>query len=121
MDLSALKNDQVHAVAAHLVVAEAITRTRRPADVKREERRYRLRLNGKLAQVISRRTGEWQITDATRPLLHDTELLVLVDFIPTAPEFYVAPADWFLVDVKQRTTACIQPTWRNGLSVGICC
>lgn len=43
VNLPALNNDQVHAVAAHLAVAEAIMRTRLPADVKPEARRYRLR------------------------------------------------------------------------------
>jgi hypothetical protein len=42
VDLSALNNDQVHAVAAHLAVSEAIIQTTLPAEVKREERRYRL-------------------------------------------------------------------------------
>ncbi|MFK0244595.1 hypothetical protein ACIQUM_07840 [Amycolatopsis azurea] len=105
MDLSTLNNDQVHAVAAHLAVAEAIVRTRCPAEVKPEARRYRLSLNGKLAQVTARRTGEWQVTDGTRPLLDNTEVLVLVDFIPELPEFYVIPADWFRADVEQRYAA----------------
>lgn len=105
MNLPALNNDQVHAVAAHLAVAEAIMRTRLPADVKPEARRYRLRLDGKLAQVISRRTGDWQVADATRPLADDTDLLVLVDFIPETPEFYVIPADWFCQDVERRFAA----------------
>ncbi|RSN60695.1 hypothetical protein DMH01_15550 [Amycolatopsis sp. WAC 04182] len=105
MDLSTLNNDQVHAVAAHLAVAEAIVRTRRPAEVISEARRYRLRLDGKLAQVTARRTGEWQVSDATRPLLDDTEVLVLVDFIPELPEFYVMPAEWFRADVEQRYAA----------------
>ncbi|WP_410646552.1 hypothetical protein [Amycolatopsis sp. cmx-4-54] len=105
MNLSTLNNDQVHAVAAHLAVAEAIVRTRRPAEVISEARRYRLRLDGKLAQVTARRTGEWQVSDATRPLLDDTQVLVLVDFIPEQPEFYVIPAERFRADVERRYAA----------------
>lgn len=108
MNLAELNNDQVHAVAAHLAVAEAIVQTRVPVDVKPEERRYRLRVGGKLAQVISHRTGDWQITDATRPLLPDPELLVLVDFIPDTPEFYVVPAAWFCEEVAQRYAAFLE-------------
>lgn len=115
MNLSDLSNDQVHAVAAHLAVAEAVIQTRLAAEIVPEERRYRLRLagkwaggqqtGGKLAQVFSRRSGDWQLTDARHPLADDTELVVLVDFIPDAPKFYVIPADWFREDVKQRHDA----------------
>lgn len=108
VDLSALNNDQVHAVAAHLAVAEAIIQTKLPAEVKREERRYRLQVGGRLVQVTARRTGEWQVTDATRPLASDTDILILVDFIPDAPEFYPIPADWFRRDVAERYAAFMQ-------------
>jgi hypothetical protein len=105
VDLTSLNNDQVHAVAAHLAVAEAIRRARVPADIKAEDRRYRLRVNGKLTQVFSRRQGDWQITDGRHPLAPDTELVVLVDFVPRDPEFYVMTADWFTQDVTGRHAA----------------
>ena len=108
MDLSSLNNDQVHAVAAHLAAAEAIIQTRLPAEVQREERRYRLRVNSRLAQVTARRTGEWQVTDATRPLATDTDVLILVDFISEVPEFYPIPADWFRRDVAERYAAFLR-------------
>lgn len=50
---------------------------------------------------FSRRKGDWQLTDARHPLADDTDLVVLVDFIPDVPESYVIPADWFRADVKQ--------------------
>lgn len=102
MDLSLLSGDQVHAVAAHLVVAEAIIHTRLPADTVRETRRYRVRIGDTLAQVASRRTGEWQISDATRPLASDTDVLVLVDFVPETVEYFLVPGDWFRDDVTRR-------------------
>jgi hypothetical protein len=106
--LSALNNDQVHAVAAHLVVAEAIIKTRLPADVVPEERRYRVRIGGRLAQVASRRTGDWQIGDVNRPLAPGTELMILVDFAPELPEFYPIPGDWFVQDIRKRYDTYLQ-------------
>jgi hypothetical protein len=102
MELSALSTDQLHAVAAHLALAEVIIQTQLPAEVKPEERRYRLRVDGKLVQVISRRTGDWQVTDVHHPLLPDTDAVILADFIPASPEFYVVPADPFRQGVTER-------------------
>ncbi len=53
------------------------------------KRRYRLRVDGKLAQVVSRRSGDWQVTDVNRPLLPDTDVVIFVDFVPGATEFYL--------------------------------
>jgi len=46
-------------VAAFTTAAEAVIQTKRPVEVKPEERRYRLMVDGKLVQVISRRSRDW--------------------------------------------------------------
>jgi hypothetical protein len=45
--------EQVHAVTTFTTAAEAVIQTRRPVEVKPEERRYRLVVGGKLMQVFS--------------------------------------------------------------------
>lgn len=73
LSLTELSNDQIHAVAAYLVVAEAIVRTRLPVDVQPEGRRYRVRVgrSAVLVQVFSPRSGDWQL-DIKNPLAPDT-------------------------------------------------
>lgn len=105
MSLAKLNNDQVHAVAAFTSAAEAVIQTRRPVEVKPEERRYRLVVDGKLVQVFSRRSGDWQLTDATQPLVPDTDAVVFVDFSVELTQFYPVPAAWFREDVAKRYAA----------------
>ena len=105
MSLAKLNNDQVHAVAAFTSAAEAVIQTRRPVEVKPEERRYRLVVDGKLVQVFSRRSGDWQLTDATQPLVPETDAVVFVDFSVEPTQFYPVPAAWFREDVAKRYAA----------------
>ena len=105
VSLAKLNNDQVHAVAAFTSAAEAVIQTRRPVEVKPEERRYRLVVDGKLVQVFSRRSGDWQLTDATQPLVPDTDAVVFVDFSVEPTQFYPVPAAWFREDVAKRYAA----------------
>ena len=105
MSLAKLNNDQVHAVAAFTSAAEAVIQTRRPVEVKPEERRYRLVVDGKLVQVFTRRSGDWQLTDATQPLVPDTDAVVFVDFSVEPTQFYPVPAAWFREDVAKRYAA----------------
>jgi len=105
VNLAKLNNDQVHAVAAFTSAAEAVIQTRRPVEVKPEERRYRLVVDSKLVQVFSRRSGDWQLNDATQPLVHDTDAVVFVDFSDEPTQFYPVPAAWFREDVAKRYAA----------------
>lgn len=105
MSLAELNNDQVHAVAAFTTAAEAVIRTRRPVEVKSEERRYRLVVDGKLVQVLSRRSGGWQLADVTQPLAPGTDVVVFVDFAVVPTQFYPVPAAWFRKDVADRYAA----------------
>lgn len=103
LSLIELSNDQIHAVAAHLVVAEAIIQTRLPVDAWPEGRRYRVRV-GRSAmpvQVFSRRSGDWQL-DIKNPLAPDTQAVVLVDFSEAPTGFYIVPADQLRDDVRTR-------------------
>lgn len=76
--------------------------------MKTEERRYRLVVDGKLVQVFSRRRGDWQLTDATRPLSPDTDAVVFVDFSIVPTDFYPVLADWFRRDVADRYAAHLE-------------
>ena len=84
---------------------DAVRWARRPVEVKPEERRYRLVVDGKLVQVFSRRSGDWQLTDATQPLVPDTDAVVFVDFSVEPTQFYPVPAAWFREDVAKRYAA----------------
>ncbi|GAB3420134.1 hypothetical protein GCM10027569_48030 [Flindersiella endophytica] len=67
-----------------------------------EGRRYRLRVNGRLVQVMSQRAGDWQVTDFKRPFADDTTAVILVDLGNDVPDFYVAAADWLSADIERR-------------------
>jgi hypothetical protein len=103
LSLNELSNDQIHAVATHLVVAEVIVQTRLPVDVQPEGRRYRVRVgrSAALVQVFSRRSGDWQL-DIKNPLAPDTQAAVFVDFARSPAEFYIVPADELRDDVRMR-------------------
>ncbi len=96
MNLAKLTTDQVHEVGVFTTAAEAVIQTRRPVEVKPEERRYRLVVDGKLVQVISsRQRGEWWLPDATppRPGVLPAVVFVFVDFSGERTQFYPIPAN----------------------------
>ncbi|MDX8141604.1 hypothetical protein SK854_05735 [Lentzea sp. BCCO 10_0061] len=64
MSLSKLNNDRLHVYAAYCAAAEAVLKRRLPVHVVDEGRRYRLNVYGKLVQVFSKRSTEWQLADA---------------------------------------------------------
>ncbi|SFR05186.1 hypothetical protein SAMN04488564_102714 [Lentzea waywayandensis] len=102
--LTKLSNDQVHAYAVYCAAAEAIRKTMLPVEVRSEPRRYRLKVGGRLVQVFGKRSDEWQLSDALKPLAPDTDAVVFVDLEGEHPEFYPVPADWFRHDVERRYT-----------------
>ncbi|KJK35948.1 hypothetical protein UK23_42530 [Lentzea aerocolonigenes] len=105
MSLAKLNNDQLHAYAAYCAAAEAVLRTRLSVRVVDEGRRYRLNVYGKLVQVFSKRSTEWQLTGAPSPLVSNTVAVVFVDFAGKEPEFYVVPARTLKEDVDRRYQA----------------
>jgi hypothetical protein len=105
VSLAKLNNDQLHAYAAHCAAAEAVLRTRLSVRVVDEGRRYRLKVHGKLVQVFSKRSTEWQLTGAPSPLVSSTVAVVLVDFAAKEPQYYVVPAQTLKEDVDRRYQA----------------
>ena len=105
MDIKKLNNDQLHAYGVYSVAAETVLRTRRPVNVVNEGRRYRLNVYGKLVQVFTKRSTEWQLTDALSPLAPNTAAVVFLDFAGGPPRYYVVQASWLKDDVKQRYRA----------------
>lgn len=104
MHLKQLNNDQVHAYAVYCAAAEAVRTTLLPVEVLTEPRRYRLKVGGALVQVFGKRSGEWQLSDALKPLSPDTDAVVFVDLESEQPEFYPVPGNWFRQDVDKRHT-----------------
>ena len=104
MKLEHLNNDQVHQVACLWAAAEGVVQGLR-VELKPEARRYRLDVNGKLSQVLSKRTAVWQVTNWSRPLEDDTHAVILVDLQGDQPDFFVVPADWFGEDIRQHHEA----------------
>lgn len=94
-----LNNDQVHQVGIYIAATEAVLHQHR-VEVVPEERRYRLRVNGLLVQVFTRRSGDWQ-TSADQPVAEDTDGVVFLDLGSAEPSFYVTPADWLREDVAK--------------------
>ena len=63
-----------------------------------EERRFRLRVNGKNVQVFTRRSGDWQ-PNAMQPISDDTDGVGFLDLAMDEPQFYVTPGEWLYDDV----------------------
>ncbi|ROP37435.1 hypothetical protein [Saccharothrix texasensis] len=106
MSLAKLKNnDQVHAYAVYRAAAEAMAQTGVTVEVKSEPGRYRLKVASRLVQVISRRSGDWQIKDAYKPLAPDTDVVIFVDLEGEEPTYYPVPGDWFRHDLAKRYAA----------------
>ncbi|WP_158841174.1 hypothetical protein [Saccharothrix deserti] len=102
MSLAELTNDQVHAYAVYRTAAEAMVKTGLTIELRKEPRRYRLKVGGLLVQVFGRRSGDWQITDAYKPLSPDTNAVVFVDLEGEEPAYYPVPGDWFRDNVEKR-------------------
>lgn len=101
MSLAVLNNDQVHHMSCLLAGAEAILQLRQHVEVCADGRRYRLFLNDKKIQVLSRRTRDWQ-PRASEPLASDTFAVVLVDLATSPTTFYPIPGSWFREDIARR-------------------
>jgi hypothetical protein len=99
MKYTHLNNDQVHQVGTYIAATEAVLQGHR-VEVVPEERRYRLRVNGKLVQVFTRRAGDWQ-PNGMQPVADDTEGVIFLDLAADEPEFYVAAGDWLRDDVAK--------------------
>ena len=92
-----LNNAQVHQVGIYMTAAEAVLK-RCKVKVVAEGRRLRLRVNGKIVQVFTRRSGDWQ-ANAIQPISDDTEAVVFLDLAMDEPKFYVTPGKWLRDDV----------------------
>jgi hypothetical protein len=103
MSLDRLNTHQVHQVArfhaAAMAAAQGYT-------VEVVGSRTRLRVNGRMTQVLSRRLpgSPWQ-TSVARPAVDDAEAVIFVDLSRRAPDFYVAPASWVRADVDAHQSA----------------
>lgn len=107
MELDHLTNQQVHDFARFHAAAAALTQGCRAVEV--VGRQTRLKLDGRTAQVNSRRRpgSPWQFS-AARPVVDDAAVVIFVDLTGDAPDFYIAPAQWVRDDVKWHFDAWLQ-------------
>lgn len=138
VSLARLSNGQLHAYAAYCAAAEAVLKTRLSVRVVDQDRRCRLNVYGKLVQMFSKRSTEWQLTGAPSPLVSNAVAVVFVDFAGKEPRYYVVPAQTLKEDVDRRykadlaakadvrpswgvaTISCSRRIWSNGLASGAC-
>lgn len=99
MKFKDLNNDQVHQAGIYITAAEAVLQECK-VEVIAEDRRFRLRLNGKLVQVFTRRSGDWQ-PNALQPIADDTDGVVFLDLAADVPQFYVTSGEWLRDDVEK--------------------
>lgn len=104
MEISRLNTHQVHDFARFHAAAAALTSGCRAVEV--AGRRTRLMVDGRTAQVNSRRQAgsPWQF-NADHPVVDDAVAVIFVDLTGDAPDFYIAPAQWVRDDVKDHYAA----------------
>jgi hypothetical protein len=107
IELSHLNNLQVHDFARFHAAAAALTKGCRAVEV--VGRRTRLKVDGRTAQVNSRRQpgSPWQF-NVDRPVVDDAVAVIFVDLTGDAPDFYIAPAQWVRDDVKDHHAAWLR-------------
>jgi hypothetical protein len=98
MNLDDLTTHQVHQVARFYAAAAIATRGH---SVEVVGPRTRLKVDGRVVQVLSRRRrgSPWQ-ANVNRPVTEDAEAVVFVDLTGEVPDFYLAPASWVEEDVR---------------------
>jgi hypothetical protein len=107
MELGHLNNHQVHDFARFQAAAAALVNGCGAVEV--TGRQTRLTVDGKTAQVNSRRQpgSPWQF-NADRPVVDDAVAVIFVDLTGNAPDFYIAPGQWVRDDVKQHHAAWLE-------------
>jgi hypothetical protein len=107
MEISHLNNHQVHDFARFHAAAAALVNGCHAVSV--TGRQTRLTVDGKTAQVNSRRLpgSPWQFS-ADHPVVDDAVAVIFVDLTGDAPDFYIAPGQWVRNDVEQHHAAWLK-------------
>ena len=101
MDLAHLGNHQVHDFARFHAAAAALAYGYRAARI--EGASTRIIVDERTIHVSARRLrgSPWQVS-ARQPVAKDAVAMIFVDLTGTAPDFYIAPAQWVRDDVRRR-------------------
>ncbi len=107
MELSNLNTRQVHDFARFHAAAAALAHGCGTVEVVGSQ--TRLRIDGRTAQVSSRRRpgSPWQVS-ASHPVVEDAVAVVFVDLTGDAPDFYIAPGQWVRDNVRQHYSEWLQ-------------
>jgi len=102
MDFADLANDRLNDAACYFAAGEATRRTDFPVDLKVDERRWWLTINGKKARVLARRTAPKRpMRRAGNQDVTGADLLVFVDLSSSTPRFFITPPDVSSGQVEQ--------------------
>ena len=94
MDFSDLANDRLNDAACYFAAGEATRRTDYPVSLELDDRRWWLKVNGKQARVLARRTAPRRPMRRAGNLdVAGADLLVFVDLSSDTPRFFVTPPD----------------------------